>query len=114
MTPNAYAQQFVTASDIPWETVGVGVKRKIMTYDTNLMMVLVAFEAGGIGAAHSHPHTQMSYVESGAFEITIGNKTQVLRAGDAYYIPPQVRHGAVCVEAGTLVDIFTPPREDFV
>lgn len=111
---NQLAALFVDDGNLPWEPVADGVKRKIMTYDDNLMMVKVAFETGGIGAAHSHFHTQMSYVASGAFTITIGDEVRVVRAGDAYYIPPNIRHGAVCEEAGVLVDVFTPMREDFV
>lgn len=114
MIPNPSGKQFVDAQSIPWETVAEGLKRKILTYDANLMMVLVAFEQGAIGAAHEHPHTQMSYIQSGRFVITIGNEERVLGAGDAYYIPPTIRHGAVCQEAGMLVDIFTPMRADFV
>ncbi|MFD2569521.1 cupin domain-containing protein [Spirosoma soli] len=114
MASTQLASLFVDDQSLPWETVAEGVKRKIMTYDANLMMVKVAFESGGIGAAHSHYHTQMSYVESGVFAITIGEQTQTLQTGDAYYIPPNVWHGAVCVEAGVLVDVFTPMRDDFV
>jgi quercetin dioxygenase-like cupin family protein len=105
---------FVDDQALPWVSVADGVKRKIMTYDANLMLVKVAFEAGGIGAAHSHVHTQMSYVESGVFSITIAAETRIVRTGDAYYIPPNVWHGAVCEQAGVLVDVFTPMREDFV
>ncbi|RYF40791.1 MAG: cupin domain-containing protein [Cytophagaceae bacterium] len=108
------AALFVDDQSLPWEQVTEGVKRKIMTYDANLMMVKVAFETGGIGAAHSHVHTQMSYVASGAFSISIGEETRTVREGDVYYIPPNVWHGAVCEEAGILVDVFTPMREDFV
>lgn len=108
------AKEFVTDSGIAWEDLGGGLKRKIMAYDDNLMMVKVAFEKGGIGTLHSHFHTQMSYVESGEFEITIGERKQVLRQGDVYYIPPHVVHGALCLSAGMLVDIFTPMREDFI
>lgn len=114
MKSTAFGQQFVDAESIPWETIGEGLQRKILSYDANLMMVLVKFEQGGVGAAHEHPHTQMSYIQSGSFAITIGGVEQVLTAGDAYYIPPNVRHGAVCREAGILVDVFTPMREDFV
>ena len=108
------AALFVDDETLPWELVTEGVKRKIMTYDANLMLVKVAFETGGIGAAHRHVHTQMSYVASGAFSITIGDESRIVRTGDAYYIPPNVWHGAVCEEAGMLVDVFTPMREDFV
>ncbi|MBO9612340.1 MAG: cupin domain-containing protein [Dyadobacter sp.] len=107
-------KEFIADSEIAWEDLGGGLKRKIMAYDANLMMVKVAFETGGIGTLHSHFHTQMSYVESGEFEITIGERKQVLRQGDVYYIPPHVVHGALCLSAGMLVDIFTPMREDFV
>ncbi len=107
-------KEFIADSEIAWEDLGGGLKRKIMAYDENLMMVKVAFEKGGIGTLHSHFHTQMSYVESGEFEITIGERKQVLRQGDVYHIPPHVVHGALCLSTGMLVDIFTPMREDFV
>jgi quercetin dioxygenase-like cupin family protein len=107
-------KQYIHDSDITWEDLGGGLKRKIMSYDENMMMVKVAFESGGVGALHSHFHTQMSYVESGAFDITIGDKTSRLISGDGYFIPPDVVHGALCIEAGMLVDIFTPYRADFV
>ncbi|SFE46033.1 cupin domain-containing protein [Spirosoma endophyticum] len=112
--PTQLAALFVDDQNLPWESVGEGVKRKIMSYDANVMMVKVAFETGGVGAPHSHMHTQMSYVASGVFSIMIGDETQTIRKGDAFYIPPNVWHGAVCLEAGELVDVFTPMREDFV
>jgi len=110
----AKGKQFIIDSEIAWQDLGGGLKRKIMSYDETMMMVKIIFEKGGIGAPHKHVHTQMSYVESGIFEITIGDKKQTLKAGDGYYIPSNVMHGAVCKEAGVLIDLFTPMREDFV
>ena len=108
------ATLFVDDQHLPWETVAEGVKRKIMTYDANIMLVKVAFETGGVGVPHSHHHTQMSYVESGVFTITIAGEARTVRTGDVFYVPPNAWHGAVCEEAGMLVDVFTPMREDFV
>lgn len=107
-------REFVTDDSIGWEDLGGGLKRKIMAYDDNLMLVKVAFEKGGIGVLHSHFHTQMSYVESGEFEITIGDEKKVLGKGDVYYIPPHIVHGALCLADGMLVDVFHPMRADFV
>jgi quercetin dioxygenase-like cupin family protein len=107
-------REFVADDTLSWEDLGGGLKRKIMAYDDNLMLVKVAFEKGGIGALHSHFHTQMSYVESGEFEITIGDEKKVLRKGDVYYIPPHIVHGALCLSDGMLVDVFNPMRGDFV
>lgn len=105
---------FIEDSQIPWERAGEGVQRKIVAYDQQLMLVKVAFEAGGIGAVHEHFHSQITHIESGKFEIQIGDEKKILSAGDAYYIPPHVLHGALCIEAGVLIDAFSPMREDFL
>ena len=97
-----------------WETVGEGVKRKIMAYDDRIMLVKVAFEKGSIGALHQHPHAQVTHVQSGAFEVEVEGVKKLLQGGDAFLIPSNALHGVVCVEAGVLIDVFTPIREDFL
>ena len=110
----ANGKKFIVDAEILWQDLGGGLKRKIMSYDPTMMMVKIDFQKGGIGTPHKHVHTQMSYVESGVFEVTIGDKKQTLKKGDGYYIPSNIIHGAVCLEAGVLIDMFTPMREDFV
>ncbi|MCP9763537.1 cupin domain-containing protein [Lacihabitans soyangensis] len=100
--------------EVEWLDLGGGIKRKVMAYDDQMMVVKVAFEAGGIGAMHSHPHTQASYVASGKFDITIDGNTKTLKGGDVYFVPSDLVHGAVCLEAGELIDVFHPLREDFL
>ena len=105
---------FIENKDIPWEPTGPGMKRKIMSYDERLMVVKVDFQKGAIGTLHQHPHTQITHIESGIFEVEIAGEKKVLTAGDAFYIPPNIIHGAVCLEPGVLIDIFSPMREDFI
>lgn len=105
---------FISNDSMEWETVAPGMKRKIMAYDDKIMVVKVAFEKGGVGTLHHHYHSQISHVESGVFEIEISGEKKVLKAGDAFYAPPNEVHGAVCLEAGVLIDVFSPYREDFV
>ncbi|MEO7984123.1 MAG: cupin domain-containing protein [Bacteroidota bacterium] len=105
---------FIENKEIPWEITGPGMKRKIMSYDDRLMVVKVAFEKGAVGSLHQHHHTQITHVESGSFEVEIGGEKKVLNGGDAFYVPPNVLHGAVCREPGVLIDIFSPMREDFI
>ena len=88
--------------------------RQILGFNDSLMLVKACFKEGSIGYTHSHPHSQLAYVESGVFEFTIGKETRTLKTGDCAYIPPDVEHGAVCVEAGVLLDFFSPLREDFL
>lgn len=105
---------FVGGDDRPWEELGGGVARQILGYDDQLMMVRVRFAEGAVGALHHHPHRQATYVESGSFRVELGGRLRVLRQGDAFFAPPSVEHGVVALEAGVLVDVFTPAREDFL
>lgn len=105
---------FIENNEIAWEQMDTGIKRKVMAWDDKLMLVKVEFEKGGVGSLHQHYHTQISHVESGVFEVEIAGEKKVLKAGDAFYIPPNTIHGAVCLEAGVLIDVFSPMREDFV
>ncbi len=107
-------QLFIQFDQVAWEDRGGGVRRKIMAYGDSLMGVYVEFKKDAVGALHSHPHVQWSYVQSGSFTVHIGKETRVLRAGDFYYIPPDVIHGVVALEDGVLVDAFAPMREDFL
>lgn len=105
---------FIENKEINWEEVDKGVKRKIMAWDERLMVVKVKFEKGAIGTVHKHLHSQITHIESGVFEVEIGKEKKKLKAGDAFYIPPDTMHGAVCLESGVLIDVFSPMREDFI
>lgn len=97
-----------------WQTVGPGVTRKILGYDSELMLVCAKFESGAIGTLHHHPHRQVTYVASGRFEVEIDGRKQTLETGDSFFVAPDLVHGAVALEAGMLVDVFAPAREDFL
>ncbi len=105
---------FVRHDDCPLEDLGNGVRRRILAHGGALMQVEVHFDAGAVGPLHSHPHEQLTHVLSGAFEFTIGEDTRVVRAGDTLYKRPGVVHGCRCLEAGVLLDTFTPQRQDFL
>jgi len=101
-------------SETPWEQVAEGLDRQIMGYDNKIMLVKARFKTGAVGQMHKHYHSQVTYVESGAFEMTIGDDVRIIKGGDSFYIPPHVMHGCVCKEPGILIDVFSPAREDFL
>ncbi|EOV0852334.1 cupin domain-containing protein [Vibrio parahaemolyticus] len=105
---------FVFNQDIPMEDLGEGISRKVLAHSDNMMSVEVHFEEGAIGAMHSHPHEQLTYVLSGEFEFTIGDEKKIVKTGDTMYKEPHIEHGCVCLKAGVLIDTFTPMRKDFV
>ena len=98
----------------PWEELGPGLKRQMMGYDKNIMLLKVSFEAGAVGATHSHYHSQVTYVVSGEFRMSIGEEVKIIKGGDSYYIPSDLPHGIECLKKGILIDVFSPAREDFL
>ncbi len=104
----------VKYEDITPSSAGEGITRRIMAHSGTMMGVEVSFETGAVAATHTHPHEQFTLIVSGKFEYTEDGVTTVLKAGDSYYSKPNVHHGAVCLEAGVLIDVFTPQREDFL
>lgn len=105
---------FIYKQDCALEDLGNGVTRHILAHGGTMMAVEVNFAQGAVGPLHSHPHEQLTYVLSGRFSFTIDGVTQEVGAGDTLYKKPDVVHGCVCLEAGTLLDTFTPQREDFL
>ena len=105
---------FCKAEQMEWEDLGGGVSRKIMGWDNQIMMVKVKFEKGAEGSPHQHFQTQTTYCAKGKFEFIIGDEKQVVKYGDGVYVPPNILHGAVCLEEGVLIDVFSPVREDFL
>jgi len=108
------SDNFCKAKEMEWEELGGGVSRKFLGWDNQIMMVKVKFEKGAEGSPHQHFHTQTAYCAKGKFEFTIGDNKQIVEYGDGVYIPPNVLHGAVCLEEGVLIDVFSPVREDFL
>lgn len=106
---------FGFAGTTPRETITSNVERQILTYNDEIMLVrVICTEAGPCGVFHDHPHVQITSVESGVFDITVDGKTARLKAGDSFYVPSGLWHGAECIEPGVLVDVFTPMRQEFV
>jgi quercetin dioxygenase-like cupin family protein len=105
-------EPFAADAEIAWEPSAPGIHRKVLCHGDAIMLVRFKFEAGALGAAHSHPHAQCSVIESGVFDVTIDGRTRRLRAGDSYLVAPNLVHDAVAIEPGVIVDSFTPMRQD--
>ncbi len=107
-------EPFVLHAETPWESVGVGVRRQILAHSADLMLVRVEFADGAIGALHHHPHRQITWVAEGRFRVQLGDVTRTLVAGDCFLALANVPHSVVALEPGTLLDSFTPARDDFL
>ena len=105
---------FTSAADAEIVDIGGGLKRQQLGYNHELMAVKIWFEEGAIGYNHAHRHSQVTYVVEGEFHFNIDGVTTIMKAGDSCLIQPWADHGATCPTGGILIDMFSPPREDFL
>ncbi|HMK05004.1 MAG TPA: cupin domain-containing protein [Ferruginibacter sp.] len=73
----------------------------------------VKLEEGVVVPIHSHPHEQWTFILDGQMEFTLDGEKKLLLPGMGAYIPSNALHGAVAVTACTVIDVFTPVREDY-
>lgn len=62
---------------------------------------------------HSHHNEQISMVEQGSLQFVMEGQTLTVKAGEVLRIPPHVPHSAEALEDSNVVDLFSPPREDW-
>ena len=85
----------------------------------NMLVNIITFEADPAVQTlilHSHPHEQFTICTHGEYTMTVGEDTFVMKTGDVCYIPPNVKHGGTFSpsEGATLLDVFSPVREEFI
>lgn len=94
--------------------IAPGVRTRVLTRG-NLMFSIVEIDDGAESPIHHHPEVQMGLVLDGAFERRQGEDTKVLRAGDGFYVPPNVPHGGRAIDGQCrILDVFLPPRDRYV
>lgn len=108
--------RFFRWSDLPLERVTDSLTRKLITGD-RMMLAHVYLDKGCIVPKHSHDNEQLTYILEGALRFWIGeDEAEVLdvRAGEVLHIPSNVPHKAEALEDTLDVDIFSPPRQDWL
>lgn len=101
-------------STFPVVPADPGVTRQVLSENADLMVVSFRFDKGAKGRLHSHPHVQSTYVQSGRFRFAVAGHETEVGPDDCFVIPSGAEHGCTCLEAGRLIDTFTPRRDDFL
>lgn len=97
----------------PAERIAAGVERQ-MVWGERMLVCRLSFVPGVVTQVHRHPHEQMTIVERGRVRFLVAGEERLAAAGDVLLFPPGVEHGATILdEPAVLIDIFSPPREDF-
>lgn len=91
-----------------------GVSLDSMAVGEKSMVCKMNYMVGNFATEHTHPHEQSGYVISGKYQMTIDDKEYQLNPGDSYAIPGNIPHSFKVIEAGEVIDVFTPIREDYL
>lgn len=94
-----------------------GVSLDVLAVGERSMVTKMNYVAGNFASLHSHPHEQCGYVVSGRYRLIVGDPVRfdgILTAGDSYAIPGGAPHSFEVLEAGEVVDVFTPHRADYL
>ena len=100
-------------ADIPEEELNPLLTRKLITGDRVMLSELV-LKKGCVVPAHRHENEQVSYVIRGTLKFEVNGREIILRAGDVLHIPSNVVHSATALEDTLDIDIFSPPRQDWL
>jgi quercetin dioxygenase-like cupin family protein len=111
--PATAMKGFHALKTLPEEKVTDKITRRILIGDKE-MIVWWSMKAGAHAAAHRHPHEQMFWMISGRMEFRLGDQKRTCGPGDVGVIPGGVEHEAWFPEDTEVVDVFAPPREDFL
>lgn len=105
-----------TVDDMTRESVAPGLERTLITGD-RVMLAHVYLEKGFVVPRHAHENEQITYVLDGALKFWIGadeEEVVVVSKGQVLHIPANVYHKAEALEDTVDVDVFAPPREDWL
>lgn len=114
MDANSRVRRFAW-SDVQSERVTDRISRRLIWGD-RMMIAQVVLDKGSVVPMHAHENEQITYILEGALRFRIGESAEEVdvRAGEVLYIPSHVPHEALALEDTLDVDVFSPPRQDWL
>jgi quercetin dioxygenase-like cupin family protein len=108
----------VTASHTKWNDIEIEhlsslIGRQLIV-GTNVMVARILLKKGARVPLHSHHNEQVSYVLDGVMKFFLDNREVIVSAGEVLCIPPNMPHEAIALEDTVDLDIFNPPRQDWI
>lgn len=102
--------------ELPLETMKGTITRRLITSD-RMMIAHVYLKKGDDVPRHSHENEQITYILEGALQFLLGangERELIVRAGEVLVIPSYLPHSALALEDTLDVDVFNPPRQDWL
>ena len=98
----------------PWIELAPGIRRRTVTHGTTMYQMIAELEAGSVMPEHKHPQEQIMFIISGRMKVNVGGASHELRPGESFYLASNVPHGVETLEKTTVLDTFSPPRDEYL
>ena len=105
--------KYIRWNDVEKEKLNDLLDRQMITGE-QLMLARVLLKKGCVVPEHSHVNEQLTYILEGALKFWIDGKEIVVRSGEVLCIPPHMPHKAEALEDTVDLDVFYPPRQDWL
>lgn len=105
--------KYIRWNDVELEELNPLLQRQFVAGE-NIMLARVLLKKGALVPMHSHPNEQITYILEGALKFRIDRKELVVAAGEVLCIPPNMPHEALALEDTVDLDVFSPPRADWI
>ncbi len=104
----------VSEEQNPWIQIAPGIKRRTTTSGATMYQMRAQLDAGSRLPEHRHSQEQIALVIKGRMKLIVDGMPHELRAGEAFYLASNVPHGVETIEDTTVIDTFSPPRDDYL
>jgi quercetin dioxygenase-like cupin family protein len=111
---NFRPRPLVNKNENPWIEIAPGIQRRTIASGTTMYQMRAELAAGSRLPEHAHPQEQIAHVIKGRMKLIVSGVPHELAAGDAFYLSSDVPHGVETLEATTVIDTFSPPRDDYL
>ncbi len=104
----------VSEHENPWIDIVPGIKRRTIAAGATMYQMRAELAAGSRLPEHAHPQEQIAHVVKGRMKMIVAGVAHELATGDAIYLASNVPHGVETIEDTTVIDTFSPPRDDYL
>jgi quercetin dioxygenase-like cupin family protein len=104
----------MNASENPWIDICPGIKRRTITSGATMYQMIAQLDAGSRMPEHQHSQEQIAHILKGHLRMIVSGVPHEMKAGDSIYLASNVPHRVETIEDTTVLDTFSPPREEYL
>lgn len=103
-----------SVNEQPWIDIAPGIRRRTITHGPSMYQMIAKLAAASRMPEHKHPQEQIVHILEGRMNLIVSGVPHELKGGESFYLASNVPHGVETIEDTTVLDTFSPPRDDYL